>query len=223
MSQDEPTSGVELKKEWLRREKAALKPLGFRHARRDFYQIRLGGDWVGRVGVHKRAAPAGARTVFTDAVSVVLNHLPTQQLMRELFACGPRDPEIIVLPGGLYGVPSREMNTALRSFRPSDLSEIDEAVATFVRMLEEEGLPWLRSQANMDALAAALRVPQVPPGVESGRLEKLAAVSYLRGEKEEALAALNTLREKYMSTGVQINDERRRRFYRALRERLDEM
>jgi len=222
-SQDEPTSSALLRKEWLRREKAALKPLGFKHARRDLYEIRLGEDWVGRVGMHKRAAPAGALTVFTDSVSVVLNHLPTQRLARELFGYGPKDPDIVVLGGGLHGIPSDETNRVLRSMRPSNLREVDEAVAAFVRMVEEEGLPWMRSQANMDALAATLRIPCASAGQESGRLEKLAMVSYLRGEKEEARAALNVLREEHMPSGVQIIDERQQRFYRELCKRLDEM
>lgn len=106
MGETGPTTSAELKKEWLNGEKAALAPLGFKHAKRDFHRIRLADDRVGEVAVHKRAVGGGAVTVLTDAVSVTLDHAPTQRLMRELYGRGAKDPGFIILAGGWFDVPS---------------------------------------------------------------------------------------------------------------------
>lgn len=75
----------------------------------------------------------------------------------------------------------------------------------------------------MGALVASLSTPRGSAGMEPQRLEKVAAVDYLRGDKKGALAALRTLREEHMPSGVPVIDERREKFCRALQDRLDEM
>lgn len=222
MDQVEPESSAAIKREWSRREKDALARLGFRHLRRDVYRISLGDDWAGEVLLHKRAATGPALQVDFEPPGAVLNHLPTQRLMRELYGLGPRESDFIILPGGWYGVPSDESLKAITWHRPTNLAEIDAAVLEAVWMLEDDVLPWMRSKATMEALVSTLRIPQASPGMDARRLETVAAVSCLRGDKEEARAALRTLREEHMPTGIPLIDEPQERYCRALYAKLGE-
>lgn len=223
MSQADPATSAELRKEWLRREKEALAPLGFEHLRRDLYRIPLGEEWVGRVGLPKRAATGPALMVYFDPPSSLLDHLPTQRLMRELYGLGAKDPDAIILPGGWYGVPSNASLDAVSALRPSNLDEVDEAVGRSVRILADEVVPWMTSQAGLDTLVATLGVPQSSPGSEAKRLETLAAVNLVKGDREAARAALNTLREEHMPTGIPSIDEPQEKYCRAIEERLGGM
>lgn len=223
MTQADPTGSAQLKREWLRREKEVLARLGFQHLRRDLYQISLGPDWAGEVGLPKRAATGPALMVFFDPPSAILDHLPTQRLMRELYELGPKEPDFITLPGGWHGVPSGASLDVISALRPSNLDEVDAAVTLTVRMLEDDVVPWMRSHADLDALADALGVAQASPGSEARRLETLAALGCVRGDTRAARSALRTLRREHMPTGIPSIDEPQERYCRALEARLDEM
>ncbi len=213
-------TGAALKKEWVRAEKKALAPHGFRAAAGGRYVVALGDDWTGGLTLPKRAGGAGTTTVHFDPPNCSVTHVPTQRLIRELSGFGPKAPEYPTLPGAWRGVPPADVVDALRASAPSDPDGVAKAVAGTDDLVRDHVLPWMRAHADLDALAAALDAPLTAPDSEAQRLQSLAVVSHWRGDDARARALTDEFAERFGATGIAPIDEPRGRFAAGFRDLL---
>lgn len=218
MADAEPTTGAALKKEWVRREKKVLADLGFKSKPGDEYAIALGDEWTGNLWLRKKAAGGGAKTVFFHPPSCSVSHVPTEELIRELSGAGPKDPRRFTLLGMDHDMPPAALSADLQDLNPSDTAEVDDAVRRTRDMMTGHILPWMRTHADLDVLAAALEAPGA--SLEDQRLQSLAVVSHFRGDRERALTILDEFTGRFTDTGIPQNDEPNTRFASGFRELL---
>ncbi|MFD0852859.1 hypothetical protein ACFQ07_11515, partial [Actinomadura adrarensis] len=173
VSSAEPETGAELKKEWVRREKAMLAELGFKSRPGNRYEIAFDDEWLGIVLLPKKAAGRDSTTVFFHPPDCGLSHLPAVELIRELTG-GSVQADNVTLPGLWFDVPATDTVDELGDLNPWNLETVDGAVARTRAMVEEEILPWMRSRSSVAGALDGLGTPQGTPSEEAARLRSLA-------------------------------------------------
>jgi len=200
--------------QWRRRERPALAELGLEPAGEDRYELPLGVDFRGRIAVRKIYGGNRGQTVEQSNPSAGLIHVATERLIRELRGEDPGQLGMTVsMPQPPEGYRAR-----IRLVVTVD-EEIPEAIRETARLIREVFMPELAGWTDLTRVRRSIEA-DASPGFRTRRLEHLAVLAHLDGDRDAAAAALREYRSIAGSTFVPEVDDPELRFAKALAELL---